>query len=149
MLDSLLNTVRALWEYLENKTLWRKQPGSVHSSGHHLTDAFMEALQPQAGEHGASLCKWVRANEIYQSWCCNCGRHGLVGLWRTKISVRESIPTGKWYTCLSNDFWKHSAMKDLDNRLFCVWLNVFFIIIALVYYCILYTTVIKNYDYTS
>lgn len=69
---------------LHSKKWQKNKLGSENEQvAHQVTvaaDAFIEVLQPRVGEHKASLCKWVcrvRANEIYQSRGCNCGRQGF------------------------------------------------------------------------
>lgn len=93
-------------------------------------DAFMEVLHPRVGEHEASLCKWVcrvRANEIYQSRCCNCGRQGF-------HSAREELEyvSGEVFlpaddVCFAyekskkNNIWKHQAAVEDFWWLFMRW----------------------------
>lgn len=78
-----------------------------HPSGHRHTDTFMEVLQPRAGEHETSLCKCVcrvRANEIYQSRCCNRGRQGFSRLVRNQNMCQEKHFSQQMiYTCLSKE----------------------------------------------
>lgn len=91
-------------------------------------DALMEVLQPRGGEHKASLCKWacrVRANEIYQSWCWNCGRQGvLFGSRGTEICVRRSVSPSKWFRQKKKKVKNKTQYLETSSchgRLCCLW----------------------------
>lgn len=104
--------------------------------------AFMEVLQPRRGEHKASLCKWVcrvRANEIYQSWCCNCGRQGFHSAREEPkyVSGEAFLPANESYFAVKKKNkktisgniklpWKTLLPLMIIYEMNCMWINEVF-----------------------
>lgn len=89
-----------------SKVMKNKPSSENEQVGHQVAaaaDALMEVQQPRGGEHQASIWKWVcrvKANEIYQSWCCNCGRQRFYSAYEEPkcVSGEAFLP--------ANDFWR-------------------------------------------